>query len=52
MDETIDTLVEKIKNSLSGWSWVDQAYMFTEIAERLKIESHECLAIEYGLTED
>ena len=52
MDETIDTLVEKIVNSLSGWSWPEQAYIPTEISERLKAEAHECLEIEYGLTEE
>lgn len=52
MDETIDILVEKIKDSISGWSWPDQAYMLTEIAERLKVEAHECLTAEFCVVEE
>ena len=52
MDEMIEKTVEEVRNSLSGFSWQDQAFMFTEIAERLKAEAHECLVIEYGLTEE
>ena len=52
MDETIDALVENIKNSLSGWPWMDRACLLTEIAVRLKAAAYEYLCIEYGLTEE
>jgi len=52
MDETIEILVEKIKNSLSGWSFSDQSFIMTEISDRLKKEAHGCLEKEYGLTEE
>jgi hypothetical protein len=51
MDEMIEITAEKVWNSLSGYGWTDQHYMLNEIAEKLKEFSHECLAIEYGLTE-
>ncbi|GHV31551.1 hypothetical protein FACS1894177_06390 [Bacteroidia bacterium] len=52
MDEMIEKIMEEITGRLSGFSWIDQAYMAVEISERLSIFSHECLEIEYGLTDE
>jgi len=49
MEEVIEITAEKIVNSLSGWTLVDQAYMLNEIAEKLKVMASECLQMEYGL---
>ena len=50
MDEMIEITAEKVLNSLSGWSFSEQAYMLREIAEKLKDMASECLQIEYGST--
>ena len=49
MDEMIEITAEKVVNSLSGFSFTDQAYMLNEIAEKLKEYADECLTLEYGL---
>jgi hypothetical protein len=51
MDEMIEITAEKVKNSLEGYSNMDQSIMLLEISKKLIEFSHECLAIEYGLTE-
>jgi len=51
MDETIEKTAEKVLNSLSGYSFPDQAYMLNEIADRLREYAGECLQLEYGLKE-
>jgi hypothetical protein len=52
MDEMIETIAEKVLNSLSGWSFSEQAYMLGEIAERLKDMASEHLMTEFGLPEE
>jgi hypothetical protein len=52
MDETIEKAVKAVMDMISGYPFPDQAYMLTELAEKLREESHECLAIEYGLTDN
>jgi hypothetical protein len=52
MDEMIEKQVRQVMDGISGFSWLDQAYMAVEIAEMLKDFSHECLELEYGLTEE
>ena len=47
----IEITAEKVLNSLSGFSFPEQAYMLQEIAEKLKDMASECLLIEYGLIE-
>jgi len=47
MDEMIEITAEKVLNSLSGFSFPDQAYMLYEIAEKLKEYAGECLQAEY-----
>jgi hypothetical protein len=51
MDEIIEKQVARILEAVSGFPWTEQAFMLTEIADRLEAERHECLAIEYGLAE-
>jgi len=51
MDEMIEITAEKVLSRLSGYSFMDQAYMLQEIAEKLKDMASECLQLEYGLTE-
>ncbi|MDR2806287.1 MAG: hypothetical protein LBB85_11765 [Dysgonamonadaceae bacterium] len=50
MDKTIANAVETVKEIISGYSFADQSYMCNEIADKLRDESHECLLIEYNLT--
>jgi hypothetical protein len=52
MDEAIEKQVRQIRDSISSFSWRDQAFILTEISERLKVEVHECLTIECGLTDE
>jgi hypothetical protein len=35
-DEYIDTLKEKVINSIQGFSFIERAYILDEVAERLK----------------
>jgi sulfur transfer protein SufE len=51
MDEMIEITAEKVFNSLSGFSWSDQAYMLIEIAKKLRNYASECLEVEYGIEE-
>jgi hypothetical protein len=49
MDKKIEEMKRMVLDSIAGFSFTEQAYMFGEIAERLKEEADICLEIEYGL---
>jgi hypothetical protein len=49
MDKKVEGAIEMILNTIGSFSFVDQAYMLGEIAERLRAEARLCLEIEYGL---
>jgi len=50
MDEFIDTLKEKIINSLSGYPLDEQAFIITALADKLLDERSELLTREYSQT--
>jgi hypothetical protein len=52
MDNAIDKAVKTVMGIISSYSFSDQAYMCTEVADRLRDEAHECLLIEYNLKDD
>jgi hypothetical protein len=52
MDEIIEKQVNKVSEAISGFSWSDQYFILQEIADRLKVRSTDCLAIEYGIMEE
>jgi hypothetical protein len=52
MNETIENAVQTVIDIISGYSFVDQAYMCNEIADKLRDESRECLLTEYNLTDN
>jgi hypothetical protein len=51
MDKAIENAVKTVMDAISGFSFVDQAYMCGEIADRLKDEASLCMEIEYSLHE-
>jgi predicted ATPase len=48
MDEMIETTVEKVVNSLSGWSLKEQAQLCAEISERLRAVALAIGLVEHG----
>jgi hypothetical protein len=48
MEEMIEQAVNAVTEMIAGFSLVDQARMYDEIAERLGDEAVVCMDIEYG----
>jgi|LSPZ01.1.fsa_nt_gi hypothetical protein len=48
MDEFIDTLAEKVINSISGYSFDDQAFIITELTDRLLDERGMVLLMNFN----
>ena len=47
MEETINDIVEYVKRKTSGFSFMDQAQMFSELESRLADLNADALRIEY-----
>ena len=52
MDETIEILSEKVANSISDYSLVDQAHILQEVAIKLGELAQGRLVSEYGVYDD
>ena len=52
MDEVIEAIVDYAVKSSEGFTFGEQAFIFTEVQERLTALSHEALMAEYGLREE
>jgi hypothetical protein len=52
MDEMIEITVEKVVNSLDGYSLTERYFMLLAIYRKLKDAAHSCLCVEYGLTDE
>jgi hypothetical protein len=49
MEETIEILSEKVLNSISNWTLIEQSVILREIAERLNEMAVNCMMNEFGL---
>jgi hypothetical protein len=52
MNETIEKTIKMVTDAIAGYSFTDQAFILTEMSERLKDEAHDALCAEYGFNEE
>lgn len=52
MDEIIETILNEAMKKSEGFSFTDQAFIFSELSERFTGLSHDVLMAEYGLKEE
>lgn len=52
MDEVIEAILNDATKKTEGFPPSEQAFIFTELSERLAGLSHEALMAEYGLREE
>lgn len=52
MDEVIETIVNYAVEKTERFTFCDQAFIFTELSERLTGLSHDVLMAEYGFKEE
>lgn len=52
MDEVIEAILNEAMKKSEGFSFTDQAFIFSELSERFSGLSHDALMAEYGLKEE
>lgn len=52
MDEVIEAILNYAIKKAEGFSFSDQSFIYSELAERLTSLSHDALMTEYGMKEE
>jgi hypothetical protein len=52
MDKAIEVILNSIIKKVEGFSYNEQSFIFSELAERLTRLSHDALMAEYGMKEE
>lgn len=52
MDEVIEVVLNSIIKKVEGFSYDEQSFIFSELAEQLTRLSHDALMAEYGMKEE
>ena len=52
MDEVIEVVLNSIIKKVEGFSYDEQSFIFSELAEQLTALSHDALMAEYGMKEE
>lgn len=48
----IEKLVDDTMRDISGFTWIDQSFILSEVSHKINELSETCLMNEYGLSEE